>query len=234
MTNSLDDISQKLKKHYKQKFAEHGATPEGVDWGSNTADHLLRLDRMLAVLELGYWQDNRERPSLLDVGCGYGALFDYVQQRGLELDYFGIDICESMLEECKSRRSNDSNAAWLVGDILSLEGSRRFDYVVCNGIFTQKLEVSIKAMDQYMQTIVARMFDLWRIGIAFNVMTTHVNFIAPNLYYRNPAELLGWCMSTPTSRVRIDHAYPLFEYTVYLYREDAPDLQYRAHWKVKK
>lgn len=231
MINSVEDISRKLGEHYAQKFAEYGATPEGVDWGPDPADHRLRLDRMLAVLELGHCQGGIEEPSLLDVGCGYGSLLDLVQERGLTLDYCGIDMCASMIEESKSRHGNSE---WLVGDVLSLEGCRRFDYVVCNGILTQKLGASIKAMDQYMQAIVTRMFDLCRIGVAFNVMTTHVNFMAPNLYYRNPVELFGWCMSALTPRVRIDHAYPMFEYTVYLYREDAPGLHYGAHRNTKK
>ncbi len=50
-------------------------------------------------------------------------------------------------------------------------------------------------------------------------MTTKVNFFANNLYYRNPAEMLSWCLAEITPRLRIDHAYPpLYEYTVYLYR----------------
>jgi hypothetical protein len=50
---SAEEITNLLGRHYSRKFAEHGATPEGVDWGPNPADHLLRLDRMLSVLELG-------------------------------------------------------------------------------------------------------------------------------------------------------------------------------------
>jgi hypothetical protein len=128
-----------------------------------------------------------------------------------------------------SAREKYVDAEWLVGDILNIEGSRKFDYVVCNGILTQKLEASIREMDEYLKHLVTRMFELCRVGVAFNVMTTYVNFTAPNLYYRNPAELLAWCMSQLTPRVRLDHAYPLYEYTVYLYREDAPGVAYGSH-----
>ena len=228
--NSIKDISLKLGEHYAKKYAEYGATPEGVDWGSDPADNHLRLDRMLAILELGYCQSSNEKPSLLDAGCGYGSLLDLIQKRGITVDYCGIDMCASMIEDAKSKHKDSE---WLVGDVLSLEGSRRFDYVVCNGILTQKLGTSIKAMDLYMQTIVTRMFELCRVGVAFNVMTTHVNFMAPNLYYKNPLEVLGWCMSTLTSRIRVDHAYPMYEYTVYLYREDAPGSHYGAHRNTK-
>jgi SAM-dependent methyltransferase len=221
--SSAEEISILLGDHYGRKFAEHGATPEGVDWGPNPEDHRLRLDRMLAVLELG---DLDAKPSLLDVGCGYGSLLDLIQERNLSLSYTGIDVCSPMIGVAKSKHAD---AEWLVGDVLNDHVGSCFDYVVCNGVLTQKLGASIRDMDHFLQAIVTRMFDLCRIGIAFNVMTTHVNFVAPNLYYRNPVELLGWCMSALTPRVRLDHAYPMFEYTIYLYREDASGLIYGAH-----
>lgn len=217
------DISRMLGRHYGQKFAEYGDTPLGVDWGADHADHLLRLERMLAVTDIGRTDITQ---SILDVGCGYGSLYELCQSRSLDFSYSGIDICEEMIA---SAREKYVDAEWLVGDILNIEGSRKFDYVVCNGILTQKLEASIREMDEYLKHLVTRMFELCRVGVAFNVMTTYVNFTAPNLYYRNPAELLAWCMSQLTPRVRLDHAYPLYEYAVYLYREDAPGVAYGSH-----
>lgn len=222
--SSANEISYLLGEHYGRTFSVHGATPEGVDWGPDPADHLLRLDRMLAVLELGNQQDTQ--PTLLDVGCGYGSLLDLIHQRGLSLTYTGIDLCPQMVEFAKSKHPHHE---WLVGDVLTMDTQRHFDYLICNGVLTQKLSASIHDMDLFLRVLVSKMFDLCNIGIAFNVMTTHVNFMAPNLYYRNPVELLGWCMSALTPRARLDHAYPMYEYTVYLYRADAPGLSYGAH-----
>jgi hypothetical protein len=53
------------------------------------------------------------------------------------------------------------------------------------------------------------------------VMTSKVNFYANNLYYRNPSEMLAWCQMEITPFVKLNHAYPLYEYTVYLYREQS-------------
>ncbi len=218
------DISHILVQHYSQKFAEHGERPEGVDWGVDPADHRLRLERMLAVTELG--QQLGVRHSILDVGCGYGSLLALMREQGLDFAYTGIDLCEPMISAARKKYPSDE---WIVGDVVDMKGTRRFDYVVCNGILTQKLGVSIRDMDQFLKVIVRRIFELCRIGVAFNLMTTHVNFMSPNLYYRNPSELLAWCMSELTPRIRLDHAYPLFEYTIYLYRENAPELTYGAH-----
>lgn len=225
---SKEKISEMLGEHYSRAFASHGQKPEGVDWGSDPADHRIRLERMLAVTELG--KPNKVRPSLLDVGCGFGSLHDLMHKRATAFDYHGIDLCDSMI---KAAQEKYPSAQWSVGDILKLDLTEKYDYVICNGILTQKLNASIREMDEFGKSLITRMFDLCEIGIAFNLMTTHVNFMDSKLFYRNPVELLAWCMTELTPRVRLDHAYPLFEYTIYLYREAAPGLVYGSHRGVE-
>lgn len=212
----MKDVSQTLLEHYARSFREHGCSPQGVDWGPKLGDHALRLDRMLAVLLPG--GDDGRRPSLLDVGCGYGALLDQMKARDVDLEYMGIDVCTEMVGAARQRHPA---ATWQVADVLALPDTPAFDYVVCNGILTQKLDVSIKDMDRFAQNAIRKMFRLCRRGIAFNVMSTHVNFMTDRLYYRNPVELLAWCMSELTPQARLDHAYPLYEYTIYLFRRAA-------------
>lgn len=218
------DISKTLAAHYDATFRAHGASPKGVDWGGDPLDLSLRLDRMLDVTRRGAHVGRDV--SLLDVGCGYGSLLDHAIERGKSLHYTGLDINENMIRIAQQRHPQ---ATWIKGDILTEANVEPHDYVVCNGILTQKLEVSIRDMDQFLKKLVRQLFALCRVGIAFNVMTSHVNFTAPNLYYRNPAELLAWCMTEITTKAILDHAYPLFEYTLYLYREEVPMLRYGAH-----
>lgn len=212
----MDPVSERLKQHYEGAFASHGATARGVDWGREE-DVLLRYAKMLAVLD-GF--DGGRRPSLLDVGCGYGGLLDYATASGRSLRYTGIDLCEPMVLEGRRRHPE---ARFEVVDVLDFGESRDFDVVVCNGILTQKLDTSIAEMNRFAGRLIPRLFALCRHAAAFNVMTTRVNFMAPNLYYRSPVEMLAYCIDQITPRVRIDHAYPLFEYTVYLHRDaDGP------------
>lgn len=206
-------ITQMLHDHYRQTFLTHGPTSEGVDWGPREDAARLRQDLMLAVADGG-----APGGTVLDVGCGYGALADRIDERGLDLDYTGIDVVGEMVAEGRRRHPH---RRFVHGDFLSAEGLGDFDYVVCNGIMTQKLTATTLEMNTHARRLIAALFAACRRGIAFNVMTTHVNFQADNLYYRNPAELLAWCMSELTPRVRLDHAYPLWEYTLYLHRDGA-------------
>lgn len=198
---NTDQMSKIFGEHHARVFAIHGQKPEGLDWGSDPADHRIRLDRMLAVAELG--STTHMHPSLLDVGCGFGSLHELMLERGLAFDYCGIDLCESMIAVAQEKYPD---AKWLAGNVLKLDLPGKYDYVVCNGALTQKLDASIPDMEKFVKAIIARMFELCEIGIAFNLMTTHVNFMVPNLFYKNPVEFLAWCMTELTPRVRLDHA----------------------------
>lgn len=208
---STDSITETLRAHYERTFRAHGTTAKGADWGEKVADLAIRYDKMAAVIAPG----GSEPVSLLDVGCGFGGLLDHLRARGIATDYTGIDVVPDMIETARARHPK---ARFILGDVLAANDLGQYDYVVCNGILTQKLDVPAAEMDAFAAALVRRMFALCRKGIAFNVMTTKVNYFANNLYYRNPAELFAWCLTELTRHIRIDHAYPLYEYTMYLYR----------------
>ena len=207
----MESVSKRLKEHYEKTFSEFGASSRGVDWGKDE-DLVLRYENMLSVIK----KESDTSASILDVGCGYGGLLDYAVDRGSELNYTGIDVAENMIDHAKNHHEN---GVFYLGDVLHHPFDQRFDYVVCNGILTQKLATTIREMDQFANALIRRMFELCNTGIVFNIMSNKVNFMAENLYYRSPVEMLSFCLDNLSSKVRIDHAYPLYEYTVYVYRE---------------
>jgi SAM-dependent methyltransferase len=207
----MNPISKTLGRHYAEKFSVHGPSPEGVDWGPDEAGMFLRYNKMLGVVD--FLAGNRA--SLLDVGCGYGGLRQYAISKNIDLDYTGIDVAGNMIEWAGA---NLPCATFIQGDILDYKFDRQFEYVVCNGILTQKLETSGVEMDEFANQLIRQMFSLCTIATAFNVMTTKVNYHSNNLYYRSPAELFTWCLHEITPHIKLDHCYPLYEYTIYLYR----------------
>lgn len=213
---NVREISSTLAGHYAATFARHGATSAGVDWGEQQDNHLLRLKKMLRLVELG--PAPGQAASILDAGCGYGALCDELVSAYPRLEYTGIDLCPEMVA-CGQKRHPRSR--WIVGDLIDIQGNERFDYVVANGVFTQKLGTSTDSMEAYLRTQVTTMFRLARIGIAFNVMTSYVNFRAPNLFYADPADLFSWCSKHLSPVVCIDQSSRLFDVFVYVLRDNA-------------
>ena len=207
----MHKITEILCDHYSGRYMKYGATSQGVDWGSNPDLSKIRQEKMLGVIK------DEGRSTLLDVGCGYGHLAEVILENKLPIDYAGIDVVGSMIDYAKEHHPEFT---FYQGDFLAQDlGS--YDYVVCNGILTQKLSATTLEMNVYAQELIASMFSSANKGIAFNLMNTHVNFQSENLYYRNPIELLGWCTSELTPHLIFDSSYRLwYEYTIFLYKPE--------------
>lgn len=215
----MHTITASFAAHYAAAFDRHGPTAKGVDWGDEPTARL-RYEKMLAVIPQQLLASGVNL-SLLDVGCGFGGLAFYARERNVPVQYTGIDVAQNMLE---FGRNNLKSAKFVHGDFLDTSYVREFDFVTCNGILTQKLTASIAEMEIYSKKIIERMFSACKIGIAFNVMTSRVNFVRDNLFYKSPVEMVSYLLSEISSKIRLDHAYPLFEYTIYAFREDAVEI----------
>ena len=205
----INPISILLKKHYSNTFKNYGSKAKGVDWrDSLTADiRYLKMQNLFKSIS--------DRIMILDVGCGYGGFLEYIENISMEVQYTGIDIVPEMVEVAQKKHLN---SVFICKDFLEQQFLNDFDYVICNGVLTQKLQASSLDMELYLKKIVKKMFGLSKIGCAFNVMTTRSNFFAPNLFYCSPSEILSYCLSEITPNVKLDHSYGLHEYTIYLYK----------------
>ena len=66
------DFLSAVASYYSEKLAQHGQTPQGADWNSEESQ-TLRFEQLTKVIIPG-------RPfSVNDLGCGYGALYDYLR-----------------------------------------------------------------------------------------------------------------------------------------------------------
>src|ERR1043165_4307416 len=121
-------ILKSVNEYYTEKVTAHGATPKGVDWNGPESQEL-RFKVLLRILE-------KTKPgfSLLDYGCGYGAMYDYMCQYYTDFLYSGYDISDAMITEARKLHVNDK-ALW-VSDQAELNP---YDYVVVSGIFNVRL-----------------------------------------------------------------------------------------------
>jgi trans-aconitate methyltransferase len=173
----------------------------------------MRLHSILSVLRE---DTQKEFFSILDVGCGYGRAFDLLSKMSSRCKYTGIDIVEPMIISAKHLYPN---ATFYIGDFLDFKFDTKFDYVICNGIFTQKLHVNETDMLKFMQTVVTKMFHLCNVGISFNVMSSNTNFKSSNLFYLNPLVMLDFVQSNLSDHFLIDHSDGFFQYTTCVFRD---------------
>jgi trans-aconitate methyltransferase len=219
----MDKLTQQFQQHHKELFLRHGPTPLGVDWKDET-EMLYRYEKMLGVFNKDFLE-LADVPTLLDVGCGWGGLLKYSRERGRDLAYTGIDVVGEMISFC---RNNYTNAIFRETDIFEMDPSaEQYDFVVCNAILTQRLTASIREMDEFAKKLVSKMFSLCRHGVAFNMMSNHVNFMVDNLFYKSPLEMTAYCFDQLSPRVRLDHGYSslmnqrakYYDFTIYVFKD---------------
>lgn len=197
---------------YERKFAEHGASAAGVGWGGDAAKNRRRYDNFLDILNLF----PVSAPSLLDVGCGYGELRRIFRERDIPVAYTGIDVSQSMVSF--ARELHGDECLFHCGDFLefSRESGTVYDYVVCNGILTDRQGVKQSEMERFFHEIVPAMFGIAKSAIAFNVMSTRVDYFGEHLFHKSPVETFAWCLEELSPLVELRHTWPRYEYTVYV------------------
>jgi SAM-dependent methyltransferase len=212
-----DPLLNAVEQYYTAKVEAHGPTPAGVDW-NDEASQRLRFEQLLAVLP-----DDDGPVSILDLGCGYGALLDELARSGRSFSYCGYDISTAMIERACERHRDDPRARFTDRE-SELEVA---DYTLASGIFNVRLESGTEAWRRYLLDTVDRMAALSRRGIAFNALTAHSDpdRMRPDLYYADPAELLDHFLRNHSRDVAIRHDYPLYEFTVLVRLDGRPPAQ---------
>lgn len=197
--------------HYEDCLEKFGDTHLGVDWPDRD-DAETRYRVMLEVI-----RSTSERTSLLDFGCGASHLYEYILRNKLEyVEYSGLDLSERFIQLSKSKFPEVN---YYCLDILDEGGDiPDFDYIVMNGIFTEKLKLSFDEMYAYFIRIIGRVFSKAKVGIAFNVMSSHVDWEREDLFHLPMDKLADFLVREVSRDFVIRNDYKLYEYTTYVYR----------------
>lgn len=204
MTHPLGDALGDVERYFTEKLREHGPTARGVDWNSQASQEL-RFEQLLRIV------DDSQPFSLIDYGCGYGALAQYLLDRDMSCTYQGFDISAAMLAQ--ARRMMAGEQVRFVGDEAQLVAA---DYVVASGIFNLRMTISDDMWLTYILETLNRMHALSLRGFAFNILTSYSDRerMRPDLYYADPRVLFDHCKRTFSRFVAVLHDYPLYEFTI--------------------
>lgn len=140
----------------RDAFTRHGYHPNALYW-SNTAIQTLRFDYLIKIgIKTG--------DSVLDVGCGFGDLADYLRKQEKYVDYTGIDLSPELL---KAGHERYPDISLLEGDLFDVDPRpASYDYVVLSGALNRDIEDNGK----YAYKTITRMFETCRKGLAFNLL----------------------------------------------------------------
>ncbi|QDX22374.1 class I SAM-dependent methyltransferase [Pandoraea pnomenusa] len=200
-TKLLDEVSA----YYSRKITEHGDTPRGVDWNSE-AGQVHRFEQLCRILP------NEGAFLIHDIGCGYGALYDFLAARRDDFFYRGIDVSQAMLDAAAGRLAHAPNVELLA----NVTDGCIADYSVASGIFNVRLDQSDADWREYIVRTLEQMAATSRKGFAFNCLTSYsdADHMRPDLYYADPCWLFDLCKRRFSRNVALLHDYDLYEFTM--------------------
>lgn len=205
------DKYKNIYKHYEKCLEKNGDNHLGVDW-PNYDDTITRYKIMLNIIK---YSDKNKKHSLLDFGAGCGGLYDFIKSNDYNINYTALDISPKFCDIIKNKYINIDV---LNIDIFKYEIDYNYDFIILNGVFTEKRDLNNNEMWNFFTNILKKLWKNTNIGISFNVMTPIVDWKDDKLFYLS-YDILGNFLSKNLSRNYIfNQSYGLWEYTVYVFK----------------
>ena len=200
------EMVKDLKKYWDRNAEKYGDSPKAFDWGSRESQNK-RFD-VLCDLVPRY-----EAFTLLDVGCGLGALWGWLATRfDRPFSYTGVDISPKMIQLAQEKHPN---LIFKVHDMAEpLE--ERYDYVLLSGTLNKRIAEE-EEQTAWARRVIRNCWDAAEKGLAYNMLSTYADHTAPDDYQYNPCKILRYAMSL-SRWAKLDHTYMPHDFTVYLWR----------------
>ncbi|NOH98829.1 class I SAM-dependent methyltransferase [Vibrio sp. 99-70-13A1] len=187
---------RKRVKTWKDKTQESHARSLG--WSS----HYAQVARFSAI---AYATDFENR-CVVDLGCGYGQLFDYLSNLYSLQRYIGVDQQAHFLKQAKALHP-DPRCEFIAGD-LSTVSVNVCDVVIASGSLNYK-----SRDDNYLTNVITHMYEMAGECVIFNLLDSSSYPEQPLLTGYNKQGVYRFCLTLCDDVVIID-GYSQDDFTV--------------------
>ena len=200
---------------YTDALGRHGASPQGVFWNSAKSQNA-RFAALLAMIRAhrtggraragsggrvggsaGAGADDgggdRPPPLIADIGCGYGALYDYMRGDYMKgrreyagWGYLGLDISPAMIRACQQRFANDASRFH-----LGTTPRQPVDYALYSGTFNLCMIDDADRWQRYILDQLSACLPHCRQGIVLNLLCRRQMTVSNNIFYADRGAILA-------------------------------------------
>lgn len=202
-----EETQKKLNEYFSEKLREFGATPKGVDYNGPDAQER-RFVQLVKIF------DPSQPFSVIDYGCGYGALFDYLNKTGWRFEYYGTDLIEDMVQAGRESHKAHPNAHFTT----HVDEVPAADYLIAGAIFNIKLDEPYEVWQEFVTRTLSHMNSLCTKGFSFNMLTHYSDSERmaqrPDLFFGDPLFFFDYCKRNFSRNVALLHDYDLYDFTI--------------------
>lgn len=197
---------------YKQKFEKFGVDSRSLQWKTKGAAHQ-RFRQFWSEIDF----DNK---SVLDIGCGFGEMGNFLTKRYKNVVYKGVDIMPEFIESGKKLYPQLTlETEDFFTQTKPINSNSKFDVLICSGALNSNFGDKQENIE-FRKNAIKRMFDDTANICAFNMSGGHPakeNSIENNIWYADSLEILEYCMSL-TRRVILKQNYHPTDFTIFMYK----------------
>ena len=193
-------LERQISRTYRNRLAGYGPTAAGVFWRSSSSQ-IARFDALLGLAH----QVSRHQPiSIADIGCGYGAMLDFILQQPAyrRTDYQGVDINPAMITACRQR-----HAAMAAKFLVGKQPSNLVDFCLFSGTFNLTHGANPDLWLDYIFHNLSACFAKSRQGLILNLICKPKIKIEQQIFYANRAAFIARATDTlgPTRAITTPH-----------------------------
>jgi SAM-dependent methyltransferase len=207
MNERTDPAVSALRDHWDQRAAAGGDDCTKVD--TSARSQRWRFDMFAATA------GDLTGRSVLDVGCGVGDFYPFLQGAAPSAQYHGMDISPAMVRRASERFPE---GRFEVADLLEGPAEMRWDHVVAFGVFNVRLE----GADALLPRLLRRQFECARISAHVSLLTSEFRGFDAKALHWDPRGLFDLALSI-TPYVVVRHDYLPHDFSVTLFREPLAD-----------
>ncbi|MBI5056441.1 MAG: class I SAM-dependent methyltransferase [Nitrospirae bacterium] len=200
----MNEISKEyVVSFFNKTLMLHGDRPEAVGWSSK--GQLLRHQSMCDV-------GNINNSKVLDFGCGKGDFYQFLQDRGIQVRYTGLDINERLVAIANKKHPEANFRGFDIDkDILDEE----FDFIFLCGVFNLKFE----EVDGTIKNTLSKLFQHCKTALAFNGLSAHDPKKDFQLHYIHPEDILDFAVKNLSPHVSLRQDIIPYDFTMFVYRD---------------
>lgn len=216
-------IIENQKKAFGESFSKFGATPRGIYW-NNAKTQCLRFERLINCLK-----EDLQNTTIHDIGSGTCDFHKFLLDNQIHHKYSGTEIVQEMIDYSLNQYCD---IELFNRDFLQMEGEH-YDCIFLSGTLNLKLNTGYDEWHKWSLEIINKMYNHANKAIAFNCLTSYNTFSQDDLMYFNPQNIMDFCIKELSRFVILDNSYPLYEFTVTVFKSDFIEKKYK-HNSFKK
>jgi len=204
----LEQDRVETRERYRSRWLEYGYDPRTLGWTKDC-----RRVRFAAALEGLRVEDYA---SVVDLGCGFGDLLDYLRAGDWQGRYTGVDLTPELLNEASRRHADDDRATFVCGDFQHLDLPQS-DAAIALGVANHRLHEDNLA---FTERTVEKMWSISRRVVVCDFLssTADADRRRDDLFYADPCDIYA-LVSRYSRRIMIHHAYMPFEFQVKIWHD---------------